>query len=115
MYAPTHCEAPLSRFAFSIPLLRALPAFSHGVPERAQRSTSELSPSLKAFTSDVAPGLHIPTFKMKLMTPPCLLQDLAQVSGRERHSYSACKNSAPPSDRPLLAVTQGRVQSLPPP
>lgn len=66
MYTHAHCEASLFLFAFfnPNPLLRALP-ISHGVTERVQYLTSELSPSLKAFTSSVTPGLHIPTCKMK--------------------------------------------------
>lgn len=45
-----YCQAqiPFIFFAFLNP--PALPGFSHGVTERAQRLTSELSPSSEAFT-----------------------------------------------------------------
>lgn len=102
-YARIHCEAPLFPLHFFIPLLGALSASSHGVTERAQCSTSELSPSLKALTSRVAPGLHIPTFKMKWIIPPCLLQARSCESVMKRAAQLLCKQTW----GPLLAVAQG--------
>lgn len=84
--------------------------FSHGVTERSQYLTAELSPSLKEFTSSVAPGLHSLICKRKPITPALLTarnSKLESVRKRAAQFFRAQKaQSHSQTWKSLLSVTQ---------